>query len=57
MMFADDTSLFSTVIDPNATKNQINNDYITLMHGLTNGKRILILILVNKHRRPYLAVK
>ena len=56
-MFADDTSLFSTVIDPNATKNQINNDYITLMHGLTNGKRILILILVNKHRRPYLAVK
>ena len=56
-MFADDTSLFSTVIDPNATENQINNDYITLMHGLTNGKRILILILVNKHRRSYLAVK
>ena len=25
-MFADDTSLFSTVTDPNATANQINND-------------------------------
>ena len=25
-MFADDTSLFSTVADPNATANQINND-------------------------------
>ena len=25
-MFADDTSLFSTVTDPSATANQINND-------------------------------
>ena len=25
-LFADDTSLFSTVTDPNATVNQINND-------------------------------
>ena len=25
-MFADDTSLFSTVTDPNVTANQINND-------------------------------
>ena len=26
MLFADDTSLFSTVTDPNVTANQINND-------------------------------
>ena len=25
-LFADDTSLFSTVTDPNVTANQINND-------------------------------
>ena len=31
--------------------------YITLLHGLTNGKWILILILVNKHKRSYWAVK
>ena len=29
----------------------------TLIHELTNGKWILILILVNKHRMSYLAVK
>ena len=31
--------------------------YITLIHGLTIRKRILILVLVKKNRRSYLAVK
>ena len=31
--------------------------YITLIHGFINEKQILILVLVNKHWRSYLAVK
>ena len=54
---ADDTSLFSTVTDLNVTANQINNDLHNIIHGLTNGKWILLLILVNKNRRSYLAIK
>ena len=56
-LFTDDTSLFSTVFGPNAKANQINKMiYTTLISGLTTSKRILVLILVNKRRRPNLFV-
>ena len=36
-LFADDTLLFSSMTDPNATVKKSRMIYITLAHGLTNG--------------------
>ena len=56
-LFADDTSLFSIVKDPNVTANQINNDLHNISTLAYQRKMNLIQILVNKHKISYLAVK
>ena len=56
-LFADDTSLFSIVTDPNVTANQINNDLHNISTLAYQRKMNLIQILVNKHKISYLAVK
>ena len=37
-LFADDTSLFSIVRDPNATANDLNNDLAKINDWASNGK-------------------
>ena len=37
-LFADDTSLFSIVHDPNATANDLNNDLAKINDWASNGK-------------------
>ena len=56
-LFADDTLLFPQQQIQMLQQIRSIMIYITLVHGLTNGKWILILILVNKQKRSYLAVK
>ena len=56
-LFADDTSLFSIVHDPNATANDLNNDLAKINDWASNGKWILILTLVKKLRRFFFSRK
>ena len=54
-LFADDTSLFSTVTDPNIMANQINNDLHNISKWAYQCK--MNFNPDNKHRTLYLAVK
>ena len=50
-LFADDTSIFSVVKDPNESCNKLNNDLLKIITGLINGKCALIQIQTNRLRR------
>ena len=56
-LFTDDTSLFSTVIDPNGTANQISIDLHNISTWAHQWKMNFDPILVNKCKRLYLGVK
>ena len=49
-IFADDTSLFSKVLDVNESTKKLN---LQLVNGLSNGKCILILIPINRLMESY----
>ena len=38
VLFADDTSLFSTIYDPNMSADKLNKDLKNIQNGHTNGK-------------------
>ena len=50
-LFVDDTSLFSTVYDPNISGSQLESDPKKIYIGFTNGKRPSILTYPNKHKK------
>ena len=50
-LFIDDTSLFSTVYDPNISGSQLESDPKKIYIGFTNGKRTSILTYPNKHKK------
>ena len=47
-LFADDTTLFSKVIDPNATTNQINNDLHNMSFNPDTSKQAQELVFSRK---------
>ena len=53
-LFADDTSLFSVANDPNISVNELlNKDLELISERDTNGKCILILTRVNRHKKSF----
>ena len=57
-MFADDTSLFSKVLDLGKCVTKLSTDtYKRQVNGLTNGKFSLILIQRNKQMKLFSAIK
>ena len=56
-LFADETSLFSVVQNMNWTTTELNSDLSQISDGLSNGKWILILNLINKLKRKFLEEK
>ena len=56
-LFADDTSLFSTVYDPNISPDQLGKDLKKCQIGHTNRKWSLIQTYPNKHKKLYFPEK
>ena len=52
-LFADDTSLFSTVYDPNMSADQLDKDLKKSQIGPTDGKLSLIQTYLSKHKKLY----
>ena len=58
-LFADDTSLFSTVYDPNMSADQLDKDLEKVSHWayMENGKWYLIQTYLSKHKKLYFPEK
>ena len=53
-LFADDTSLFSVVNDPNISGYELHKDLENqFQNGYTNEKCLLILIRINRHKKLF----
>ena len=52
-LFADDTSLFSNMHEPNISASQLESNLKKNLTGHTNGKGTSILTFPNKHKKLY----